>query len=696
MRLGHFAPHRMLATMTHRLPTLLARTAALAGLLATTCVAAQTSTSLACTDFDAHVNEAWRAATELPADRPRIGSFDVLRRQTDQQLASALTDLLNRPAAATSPGLQALATVYRSAMDSAAIEARGLAAVAPLLAQINQLTPADLPTWIAQLNRLGIDNPLPLWARPDAKDARRYALYLGMGGLGLPDRDDYNKTDEASSKLKAAYREHARRLLRAASAPATDAQLDALLALEAALAAATPTREQRRDPLASYNPHTSASLQTLAPGFGWAALLGGTTGQPGDTAVVVAHPPYVQVMAKLLASDNLGHSPQTWQTYWRVRVLDSVAPYLPQALAQSHFDYHRTAQRGQRARPPRAEEVIQNLSGTFGGAPFSQALGELYTAAAFSPLAQQRAEQMVADIKAGMHARLNTLNWMSPATKARAREKLDAMSTKIGAPPTWPRFEGLLLHADDYAGNLLRAQAWDNQRRYAEVGQAVDRARWNTSAHTVNAFAASGNQIVFPAAILQPPFFDVAADDATNYGAIGMVIGHEITHHFDDRGRQFDSVGNLLDWWTAEDAAAYKARADRVAALYSSYEPMPGQPSERINGRATLGENLSDFGGIQIAFAGLQIALQRNAKTASNSAGPNDGLTPEQRFFYANAVIWRTKMQPEALLNQLRTGSHSPGNYRVLGPLSNMAEFAKAYGCKAGDKMVAADPIVVW
>jgi putative endopeptidase len=685
----------MLVAMHTHFTSVIFVTALAFGLCLSLPSSAQNNTSLACTDFEAHVNQAWHASTELPPDRPRIGSFDVVRRETDQRLAKALTDLVSRPGAATTPGLQALATTYRSAMDTASIEAQGLAAVAPLLAQINQLKPQDLPAWLATLNRLGISNPLPLWAWTDAKDARRHALHLGTGGLGLPEREDYSKTDEATQAITAAYRKHVQQLLQAASAPASAVQLDALLALEAAIAAATPDRVQRRDPQASYNPHTATSLLALAPGFDWRALLRDTlraTSSTGDTqlAVIVSHPPYLQAMATLLDPAKGGHSLATWKTYWRVRVLDSMAPQLPQALAQSHFEYHRGAQRGQRARPPRAEEVIQNLSGSFGGAPLSQALGELYTVSAFSPLAQQRAEQMVSDIKAGMHLRLSQLAWMSPATKARAREKLDAMSTKIGAPKDWPRFEGLVLHADDYAGNLLRANAWHNDRRYAEVGKPVDRARWTTSAHTVNAFASSGNQIIFPAAILQPPFFDVNADDATNYGAIGMVIGHEITHHFDDRGRQFDSVGNLLDWWTAEDAAAYKARADRVAQLYSSYEPLPG---ERINGRATLGENISDFGGIQIAFAGLQVALQRSGKA---SAVGSDGLTPEQRFFKANAVVWRAKMQPEALRNQLRTGSHSPGNYRVLGPLSNMAEFAKAYGCKAGDAMVAADPIVVW
>jgi predicted metalloendopeptidase len=310
----------------------------------------------------------------------------------------------------------------------------------------------------------------------------------------------------------------------------------------------------------------------------------------------------------------------------------------------------------------------------------------------FSAQAQTRAMTMVEDIRAAMRQRIALSPWMSPATQARARTKLDAMVAKIGRPAQWRVYTGLQLRGDDHAGNLLRTAEWDTQQRLADLGRPVDRQRWSTSPHIVNAFAAGGNQIVFPAGILQPPFFDANADDASNYGAIGSVIGHEITHHFDDRGRQFDEVGNLRDWWTAEDAAAYKARAERVVQLFGGYEPLPGV---RINGAQMLGENISDFGGIHIGYDGLQLALKR-ARATGQATPLINGQTPEQRYFMANATIWRGKMRSEALLNQLRTGQHSPGNYRILGPLSNMPAFATAFGCKAGDAMVAADPILIW
>ncbi|MBA4175151.1 MAG: hypothetical protein C0505_01100 [Leptothrix sp. (in: Bacteria)] len=382
----------------------------------------------------------------------------------------------------------------------------------------------------------------------------------------------------------------------------------------------------------------------------------------------------------------------TWRHYLRLRLLDASAEHGPKALAQAHFDYRSRAIRGLKAPPARSERVILMVGGQYGGSPLSHTLGELFVAEAFSPLAQQRALAMLDDIKAAMRQRITQLPWMSEPTKQLALAKLAAMRAKIGAPAAWRPYDGLALRADDYLGNLLRINAWATADRLAELDKPVDRERWNTSPHIVNAFAAGGNQIIFPAGILQPPFFDARADDASNYGGIGMVIGHEITHHFDDRGRRFDAAGNLRDWWQPADAGAYQARADRVAALYGGYEPVPGV---RINGRLTLGENISDMAGVQIAYDGLQRALARQ-RAAGQPAPLVEGATPEQRFFYANATIWRTKYRTEALVDQLRTDSHSPGRWRVLAPLTHTPAFALAFGCKPGDGMVAGDPVSVW
>jgi predicted metalloendopeptidase len=678
-------------------PVLRAAALAVCALLASLAQAqtppATSTRPLACADFNAHVNGSWESRTELPPDRARIGSFDQLRVANDRLLESALQELVAEPARQTTPGLQRLAAYYRSGMDQAAIEARGLASLAPVLAQMDGLTRDTLPRVLGQLSRLQVGQPLALFVGTDAKDATRHVLTARQSGLGLPDRDDYLKDDDTTRRLKAGYRSYMRTLLQASGTPldaaALDAALDAVLALEAQIARAHMDPVQRRDPQAQYNPHTLDSLATLAPGFAWRDWFAAYTGSASDPGtVVLAQPEVARALARLAQDTPL----PTWRHYLRVRVLDQYASGLPQVFEQARFAYRSGVISGLQKPPSRAERVIALIGGPNGSAPMGEAMGELYVSKAHSPQAQRRALQMVEDIRAAAAQRIGALPWMGDATKAAALAKLNAMVAQIGRPERWRSYDGLVIEPDDLVGNQLRVDTWWTQQRLADLGRPVDRTRWNTSANTVNAFAAGGNRIVFPAGILQPPFFDEQADDATNYGAIGSIIGHEITHHFDDRGRQYDSVGNLRDWWQPADAAAYKARAERVAQLYSGYEPLPGV---RINGHQMLGENISDFGGIQMAYAALQIALKRQAQQGRPQPLV-EGQTPEQRFFTANAVVWRGKMREQALLNQLRTGQHSPGRYRVLGPISNMAAFATAFGCQKGDAMVAADPIVIW
>jgi len=649
----------------------------------------------ACQDFYTHVNAGWLARTVLPEDRGRIGSFDELRIANSRLLETALAELLADPARATSPGLKLLASAYRAAMDEAGIERAGLAAVAPWLARIAALkSTAELPALLADLARHRIAAPLTAWVSPDTEDTRRHELYLGNEGLGLPDRDDYFKTDTTTQRVTAAYRVHAANLLRAAGAAHDEAAIDALLAFERQLADATLTRVQRRDPQATNNRSDLKALAERAPGFDWSAYLGavlqGTSANtpPDQRRFVLSQPAFATAMARLVQQAPLAD----WQRYLRVRLLDDLAPQLPKALADSHFAYHETAVRGIRRAPPRSEQVVWELGGRTGGEPLGLAIGELYVSRAFSATAQAKASAMVDDVKEAMRQRIRGLDWMAPATRTKALAKLDAMALQIGGPSEWPRYPGLELKADDYAGNQLRLSAWDQARRIADLDRPVDRNRWTTAPHIVNAFAGSPNRIVFPAGILQPPLFDERADDAVNYGAIGSVIGHEITHHFDDRGRQFDADGNLRDWWTPEDAAAYRARADRVATLYGSYQPLPGQ---FLNGRQTLGENISDVAGIRIAYDGLQLLLARQ-RAQGKPVAPIDGLSPEQRFFVANAAIWRTRYRDEALISQIRTGQHSPGPFRVRGPLSNLPAFGQAFGCKPGEPMMASEPIAVW
>jgi putative endopeptidase len=643
---------------------------------------------LACRDFDAFVNGAWKASTDIPADRARIGSFDTLRVANNKLLETALAELAANPAKQTSPGLKLLAAQYRSGMNEAAIEKGGVDPLTPFIARLNQMQREDLPSVLALWSRLQLGSPLSVFVGPDAKDATRNVLQVNQSGLGLPDRDDYFSNDANAQRLKAAYRVYATQLLMASGWRTDDEELDALMAFETALAQATSTRVQRRDPVANYNPVTVESLKASAPGLDWGVWQLNYTLRQATVPMIMGQPAFAKAVAELAQNADI----RIWRVYLRLRMLDAAAEYLPKEFSQASYEYRDATIRGLKAPPPRIEKVILAIGGNYGNAPLAESLGELFVSKAFSPLAQQRATQMVADIRAGMHQRLDLLPWMSAPTKVLARAKLDAIVAKIGAPAQWRDYAGLALQADAYAGNFLRINQWQTHQRLLDLDKPVDRTRWNTSPHIVNAFAGSGNQIVFPAGILQPPFFDANADDASNFGGIGMVIGHEITHHFDDRGRQFDNVGNLRDWWQPADVSAYKARADKVAALYDGFEPLPGT---RINGRLTLGENISDIGGIQIAYAGLQIALKRQ-RDAGKKIELINGQTPEQRFFTANAIVWRGKYRVEALQDQLRTDGHSPSRFRILGPMTHMPAFAQAFNCKTGDAMVAAEPITVW
>lgn len=642
-----------------------------------------------CDDFYAFVNGNWEAATELPASRARIGGFEDLRRNNDALLDKALKELADKPALQTTPGLKLIAAYFSSGMDEATIEARGLSSVTPLLSRIDALQRReDLPTLLALLNRSGIEAPLGFSVQPDRKDTRRNVLGLSQSqaSLGLPDRDDYFRSDERTKKIGAAYRDFAKALLAAANRPATDAELDALLAFETQLAEAMRERAKLRDPNANYNAMSPAELATAAPGFDWSGYLAVlTAGAKLPQRFIVGQPEVAARVAKLAADAPL----EVWRRYLALRVLDTLSPRLPKAFANASFEYRGKAITGLEAPPPRSEDVILRIGGRTGGEPLGPALGELFVARAFSPEAQKRAVQLVDDVRASMKARIEKLDWMTPGTKAKALEKLANMQAKIGGPEKFPQYEGLQLTSNDYAGNWIKAAMWNSGQQVKDLDAPVERGRWRMASHIVNAQAGGLNEITFPAGILQPPFFDAKADDASNYGGIGMVIGHEITHHFDDSGRNFDAIGSLTDWWTPADAAGYKARSDKVADRYSAISPLPGY---NINGRLTLGENISDMSGLPIAYEGLQRALKRSGDTDKKI----DGYTPAQRFFLSNALIWRTKVRTEFLINQVRTDPHSPAKYRVLTPMSNSAYFAQAFSCKAGSAMVASDPITVW
>ena len=639
----------------------------------------------ACADFDQYVNGKWQASAPMPADKARIGSFDGLRDESRRIVEVALAEAARQPDQLDTPGKRLAADYYASGMDLAAIEKRGLTSLTPLLSQIDALNDrAQLPALLGKMALYRIPAPFLVAVRPDEKDKRRYIAVLDQAGLGLPDRDDYFRDDVRTLGLRNAYEVYRLRLAKLSGGDADSVLAGAVLTLETDLARASLTRVERRDPNVVYNLYTAQSLIKLAPGFDWAAYFG-ALGIERTSELNVTVPKFAQQVARAAAEAPLA----VWRAYLRQHVLDSAAPALPSTYVDARFNYRSRAIRGLEAQPSRAEQVIVSMTGNFGSEPLAEGLGQLYVARAFSPQAKARAVAMTLDIKAALRARIEKLDWMSTPTKVRAIGKLDAMVLKIGFPDRWKTYEGLTIARDDYLGNWLRANAWEYRERLADLNRPVDRSRWFAAPHLVNAFAGGLNEIVFPAAILQPPFFNAQADDAVNYGGIGAVIGHEITHHFDDRGRQYDEVGNLAEWWNSDDAARYKERAAKVAQQYSAYTPLPGQT---INGQQTLGENISDLGGVKLAYDALQRALARQP------TGKIDNFTPEQRFFLSFATIWRSKYRTEALTDQLRTGSHSPSRYRVLGPLANVPAFAQAFNCQPSAPMMRApaEQISIW
>jgi predicted metalloendopeptidase len=646
-----------------------------------------------CDDFYGYVNGAWEAATPLPPDQSRIGSFDDLRKSNQRLLQDALDAALADRALLDTPGKQLAADFYASGVDAAAIERNGLESLRPLLGAIDGMVErAQLPALIAELARVSVSAPIAIGVAPDARDKRRHRVQLLQSGLGLPDRDDYFRDDARAREVRDAYRAYVARLLALLGASEAEAakQAAAVMVFETRLAQASLKRTEMRDPNKLYNPMTLGELAGRSGGLDWRGLLDALDLGAADS-VIVGQPGFVEAVNTLAREVPL----PVWRSYLRMRLLDETAATLPLVSQEARFAFRGQVLRGLKQRPPRQAEVIDLVSGPFGNAPLAEGLGQLFVGRAFPPQAKARAVAMVEDIKAAMRARIGRLEWMSEPTRARAVAKLDAMTLQIGYPERWKAYEGLAIDPQDYAGNALRAARWETARRYARLAQPVDRSEWFSSPHTVNAFAGGFNNIVFPAGILQPPFFDPVADDATNFGAIGAVIGHEITHHFDDRGRRFDEVGNLADWWTAEDAAAYQKRADRLAAQYSAYAPLPGHT---INGVQTLGENISDLGGIKIAYDGLQIALARTASSGTAANAHAGQSAPAQQFFISFATIWRDKIRAEALITQLRSGQHSPARYRVLGPLANMPAFAQAFSCPPSSPMLRAEGerITIW
>ena len=616
--------------------------------------------------FYDYVNGSWSKTTEIPADRSTWGGFHMLRDLSDQRTRAIIEEAAKAKGAPGS-NAQKVGDFYASFMDEAAIEAKGTDPLKPYLAKIDAIaTPTDLARVIGESARMGIDVPVGAMVEQDLKDNSRYTVYVGQGGLGLPDRDYY--LDDKNPKFveaRAKYKQHVAAMLRLAGVSDPDARAARIYELEKKIATAHWDRVQQRQIDKLYNPMSQAEMARNMPGFDWDAYLQATelAGQP---QVVVAHPSALAAAAKLANAEPL----QTWKDYLTFHTIAAAAPLLPKAFVEESFAFNGKTLQGTPQLKDRWKRGVDLVGGGMG-----EAVGQLYVAKHFPPEAKAKADELVRNLISAMDKRLAGLEWMAPETKAKARAKLAAFTPKIGYPDKWRDYSALEIRPGDALGNALRSTEFEYRRNLQKLGKPVDRGEWGMYPQTVNAYANPLlNEIVFPAAILQPPFFDPNADDAVNYGGIGAVIGHEISHHFDDQGRKFDPRGNLADWWTPADVERFKTYTDKLVAQYGAYEPLPGA---KVNGELTLGENIADLAGLTIAYDAYKMSL------GGKEAPVIDGFTGDQRFFLGFGQIWRQKYRDAFLQQSITTDEHTPGHFRP-NVVRNFDPWYAAFGVKDG------------
>ena len=635
------------------------------------------TTCAPCRDFYRFANGGWLGRTSIPAAYASWGSFDELQAANEVTLHTILESARSHRAAAEGSDEARLGLYYGTCMDSVAAEATGLKPIEPLMLAVDGMrSKAELAPRVAWLHAHGVPALFGFRAAQDPKRSERVIAFASQGGLGLPDRDFYTREDSTARALRVRYVVHVARSFELLGRPSASARTEAeqVMALEHALALTSMTNVMRRDPHATYHKLPLDSLRALCPGFDWNAYLSG--GAPPVDSLNVTQPGFFHALDSLVTSVPL----PVWQAYLRWKVADDAAPTLTRAFAEEDFSFQRLLT-GAEVMQPRWKRCLRWTDEDLG-----ELLGRVYVRQRFTPESRARALRMVKRLEEALGERIEALDWMGSETRGRATGKLRAFANKIGYPDRWRDYAGVALQGGALYANRLESRGWESRRNLSKIGRPVDRGEWSMTPPTVNAYYSSSlNSINFPAGILQPPFYDPSWDDAMNYGGIGAVIGHEMTHGFDDRGRQFDTQGNLRDWWTAADAERYKRRADLVAAQFDHYTVLD---TLHLNGRLTLGENIADLGGVAVAFAALERELAGKPRPKSI-----DGFTAEQRFFLSWAQVWRNLDRDEALRTQVQTDPHSPAAWRVNGPLSNLLEFARAFGCRPGDAMVRPDSV---
>lgn len=632
-------------------------------------------------DFYRHLNAKWLDGFEIPADKGGYSSFTKLSDDAEAQSREIIEAAAKAQNAAGSEA-QKIGDLYNSFMDEAKVEELGLVPLNAEFEAIDKIADKkELPALMIHLNALGASTPIVPGVHQDNRDSTKYVVDLYQAGLGLPDRDYYLGDTDKFKQTRTQYAAHIEKMLGLAGDKEAAKNAKAIFTLETALAKVQWDKVTLRDPIKAYNKLELDKLKTLAPGFDFAKYLdaGKITGKV--TYVIVSQPTYVQAFDKLLASTPL----PVWKAYFKWRLLSEYAPYLPKAFVDERFAFYGTALRGVPENQPRWKRGVAVVEASIG-----EGLGKLYVEKHFPPENKARMEALVKNLLEAYKQSIDTLDWMGPETKKEALAKLAKFTPKIGYPNTWRDYTTLEIKPDDLIGNVARAQTFEFNRQIDKLGKPIDRDEWGMTPQTVNAYYNPElNEIVFPAAILQPPFFNVNADDAVNYGGIGAVIGHEISHGFDDQGAQFDGDGNLRQWFSDEDLKKFKAKTAALVAQYSAYEPVKGY---HVNGELTLGENVADNSGLAIAYKAYKLSL------AGKDAPVIDNLTGDQRLFAGWAQVWRGKNREAEAIRRLTVDPHSPPSVRGNAPLVNQEGFYKAFDVKEGDKMYVAPEqrVTIW
>jgi predicted metalloendopeptidase len=639
-------------------------------------------------DFFNFVNGTWIKNTEIPADKTRWGSFDELRQKTDKDALAILNEAANNPKYKSNTDQGKAINLYKSIMDTVSRNKQGINPIKPYLAKIDAVKDvASLQKLMIEMESIGGIGFFGVGVGTDSKNSNRNIVNVGLGSLGLPDRDYYVSEDADSKEKRAKYVAHVARMFSFLKIKPEQAKIDAekILALEIAMSKPRLDRVERRDRRKTYNPMTIAQLQKLTPAINWENHLS-AIGLPKQDTVIVSQPRYMEALQAIFSENKV----DDWKAYMRWTLLNRSAGMLSTEIGAANFDFYGKTLTGAIKQRPLDERALQTINGATG-----EALGKLYVEKKFPAEAKTKAENMIKNVIRAYENRINNLTWMSAETKVRAIQKLKKMTVKIGYPDKWKDYSALTIKSPaeggSYFENSLAISKWNFKKDLDKLPKPVDKTEWGMSPQTVNAYySPSYNEIVFPAAILQPPFYNYQADEAVNYGGIGAVIGHEISHGFDDSGARYNGDGNLVDWWTAEDLKQFTALGGALADQYSALEPLPGV---KVDGKFTLGENIGDLGGINAAYDGLQLYLKENG-----NPGLIDGFTPEQRLFISWATIWRSKMRDEALKNQVKTDPHSPGMYRAYVPLLNLETFHQAFDIKPGDGMYVAPEkrVLIW